>query len=173
MTNATADSRIEIAATAYGAPYDDPERGLKASAEDAILSVLVALYPGEYPAHDGEGMDKLRGDERLNDLADLVWETMECEGLGIREIAERLVPEIDGRMVGYRRAPWTRPRLPAGQIRASVNKQGAMKLYVPAAIARLVTQDTVFQPELTDEGLLFRYVEGQEPVKLPRWMGGD
>ena len=169
MPNATAESRIEIAAAAYQAPYDDPEWGLKASTEDAILSVLVALYPGEYPVADADNIYKLRQDERLNDLADHVYTSMECEGLEVDQIAERLVPEIDARMVGTLK-PHSRPRLPAGQVRPNITNRNAMRLYVPAAISRLVTEDTVFQPELTDDGILFRYVEGQNPVDLPRWM---
>lgn len=76
-------------------------------------------------------------------------------------------------MTSARRKPWTRPRLPRGQMRIQYthpNAGGAAKFHIPAAIARLVSPDAVFQAELTEEGILFRYVSGQQPVELPRWM---
>ena len=69
--------------------------------------------------------------------------------------------------------PWSKPRLPKGQLRIQYTKaggQGAAKLNVPAAIARLIHPEAVFQPELTEEGILYRYVGGQVPPELPRWM---
>jgi len=42
---------------------------------------------------------------------------------------------------------------------------------VPSGIARLVGPDRIFRVELTSEGILFRYVEGGEPVEpLPEWL---
>lgn len=42
-------------------------------------------------------------------------------------------------------------------------------LTVPARIASLVDDGTVFVPELTPEGILFR-VESGPPLDLPRWL---
>ena len=166
----TDPARIDAAAAAYDKTYEGPW-GLKASAEDVVLSVLVALYPGEFPEDANDNIDRLRTESRFDGLADEVWD-LQCEGLDTRDIVERLVPELDSRMAGTMK-PHARPKLPTGQVRATVNTQGTMKLYVPRALVRLVTPESVFQPELTDEGILFRYVEGQAPIELPRWMGGD
>lgn len=48
-------------------------------------------------------------------------------------------------------------------------------LHVPAAMAQLIGPEARFLPELTEEGILFRYVSGQEPFKfpeLPGWVVG-
>lgn len=63
---------------------------------------------------------------------------------------------------------------PRGQTRIqyaySKEQRGAAKLTVPAPIARLVGPDRLFAVELTDEGILYRFVEGGEPITLPRWL---
>ena len=62
---------------------------------------------------------------------------------------------------------------PRGQTRIASMKSGfagGYKLTVPAPLARMVGPDRLFQVELTDEGILFRYVEGGEPVQLPPWL---
>jgi hypothetical protein len=53
---------------------------------------------------------------------------------------------------------------------ARKDRKGSAKLTVPVAIARLVSDEALFQCQLTDEGILYRYVNGQQPVELPRWM---
>ena len=66
--------------------------------------------------------------------------------------------------------------LPRGQVRihgTHPNFGGsAYKLTVPSQIARMVGPDAVFQVELTEDGILYRYVEGAEKVELPRWLTG-
>lgn len=47
---------------------------------------------------------------------------------------------------------------------------GGAKLTVPAGLARVVGPDRLFHVELTEEGILYRYVEGGEPVELPAWL---
>ena len=44
------------------------------------------------------------------------------------------------------------------------------KLTVPATIARMVGPDRLFAVELTEEGILYRFVEGGEPIRLPSWL---
>lgn len=63
-------------------------------------------------------------------------------------------------------------RIPRGQTRIAANKDFSSKyvLSVPATIARLIGPDRVFQAELTEEGILYRYVSGGEPVVLPDWL---
>jgi hypothetical protein len=51
--------------------------------------------------------------------------------------------------------------------------QGAAKLTVPAAIARIVGSKILFKVELTQDGILFRYVRGRpayKPSELPAWL---
>ena len=52
-------------------------------------------------------------------------------------------------------------------------QKGSASLLVPAPIARLVGPDRLFAVELTDEGILYRFVEGGDPVRLPRWLTDD
>lgn len=62
---------------------------------------------------------------------------------------------------------------PRGQTRIQwTNKErtGSAKLTVPAPVARLIGPDRLFSVELTDEGVLYRFVEGGEPVTLPAWL---
>ena len=66
-------------------------------------------------------------------------------------------------------------RLPRGQTRIQwafgrEKMTGNSSLTVPAAMARLVGPNRVFAPELTEEGILFRFVEGGDPVELPAWL---
>lgn len=66
-----------------------------------------------------------------------------------------------------------RERLPRGQVRMQTVRAdgtGAAHFYVPAGLARLISLDAVFRPELTEEGVLYRYVEGQEASPLPLWL---
>lgn len=63
---------------------------------------------------------------------------------------------------GYARVKWSL----RGQ-------QGAASITVPAALARLIGPDRLFKAELTDEGLLYRYVDGGEPVVLPDWLSAS
>ena len=66
-----------------------------------------------------------------------------------------------------------RPALPHGQTRLSwsgANASGVAKLGVPAEIARLISTDAVFEIKLTDDGVLFKYVDGQSGMALPKWM---
>lgn len=61
---------------------------------------------------------------------------------------------------GYARVQW-----------ALRGQRGGASITVPAALARLVGPDRLFKVELTDEGLLYRYVDGGEPVEpLPSWL---
>ena len=48
----------------------------------------------------------------------------------------------------------------------------AFKLTVPTNIARIVGPDRVFEVELTDDGILYRYVEGDGPTVAapPAWL---
>lgn len=76
-----------------------------------------------------------------------------------------------------RAKPWTRPRLPRGQVRIQwtlADQKGSAKLTVPASIARLISSEAVFRCELTNDGILFRYLSGQQPasVGLPAWLNG-
>lgn len=70
--------------------------------------------------------------------------------------------------------------LPRGQVRPGVvkvtgsagHKSTAMRLIVPQAIAKLIDPESIFQVELTDEGILYRYIGGGKPVvpELPKWV---
>lgn len=66
--------------------------------------------------------------------------------------------------------------LPRGQMRIHSTHSdftgSGFKLTVPAVLARMVGPDAVFQVELTEEGILYRYIEGAERVELPRWLTG-
>jgi len=66
-----------------------------------------------------------------------------------------------------------RPMPPRGSTRISAAHNdftGSYKLTVPAALARMVGPDALFAVELVDEGILYRYVEGDVEVKMPRWL---
>lgn len=89
--------RVVIAAAAYFETFQGPW-GLKASTEDAMLSVLVALYPSDYPAHDAAGIYKIRDDARMCAVAERLWDDLECQGLDPAEIATELVPMLDDAM---------------------------------------------------------------------------
>jgi len=51
-------------------------------------------------------------------------------------------------------------------------KQSGARLTVPAGLARLIGPDALFAVELTDEGILFRYIEGtiQSTPEYPSWV---
>jgi hypothetical protein len=51
-------------------------------------------------------------------------------------------------------------------------KQSGARLTVPAGLARLIGPDALFSVELTDEGILFRYIEGtiQATPEYPAWV---
>jgi hypothetical protein len=74
-----------------------------------------------------------------------------------------------------RKKPWSRPRLAPGHVRvqtAHAYGTGSVRLPVPAAVARMIGPEAVFQVELTEEGILYRYVQGANPLvkQLPAWM---
>lgn len=64
--------------------------------------------------------------------------------------------------------------LPRGFARiqfAKRDNKGAAKLAVPAPLARMIGPERIFKVELTEDGILYRYVEGGEPVpSLPEWL---
>lgn len=50
--------------------------------------------------------------------------------------------------------------------------ENGFALAVPADIATVIPDDVRFQPEITDEGILYRAYRGDVPVqarKLPNW----
>ena len=51
-------------------------------------------------------------------------------------------------------------------------KNRRASLTVPTEIARLVGTERLFHVELTAEGILYRYVEGGEPLEFPDWLVG-
>lgn len=59
---------------------------------------------------------------------------------------------------------------PRGHVRLSAAKNGGFKVTIPASIGRLVGTDRLFRVELTDDGILLRYIEGGKPVQLPEWL---
>lgn len=61
---------------------------------------------------------------------------------------------------------------PRGHVRIRANVKGTgYFVTVPAPIGRLVGTERLFRVEVVDEGLLFRYVEGGEPLPpLPAWL---
>lgn len=65
---------------------------------------------------------------------------------------------------------------PRGHVRIQSNKADyqsstGYRVTVPSAVARLVGPDRLFRVELTDEGILLRYVDGGEAVEpLPAWL---
>ena len=61
-----------VAEAAYVATYAGPW-GLKASEEDAVLSVLAALYPGRW-THDAAGIDRFRARPELGKVASDLFE---------------------------------------------------------------------------------------------------
>lgn len=91
--------REQIAARAYlktfgqgpDATAEDKAWGLKASTEDALYSVLSALFPSDY----GDDFYKVRNSQPLQNLANRLWEEWECESMTAEEIAPRLVAAID------------------------------------------------------------------------------
>lgn len=69
--------------------------------------------------------------------------------------------------------PWgRRPKLPRGQVRMTEQTGGAWSIRVPAPLGRMIGEDRVFTVELTDEGILYRFLDdgGAEPVTLPDWL---
>lgn len=78
-----------------------------------------------------------------------------------------------GKGGAHRKGTKMRSLLPRGLVRIQWNlkgQKGSAHLNVPAALARLVGPDRIFKVELTEDGILFRYVEGGEPVDLPEWL---
>lgn len=56
--------------------------------------------------------------------------------------------------------------LPRGLARLQWNlrdQKGTAHIAVPSGLARVIGPERIFRPELTEEGVLFRYVEGGEP----------
>jgi hypothetical protein len=49
-------------------------------------------------------------------------------------------------------------------------RQSGARLTVPAALARQVGPEALFAVELTDEGILFRYLEGPVSAPYPEWL---
>lgn len=69
----------------------------------------------------------------------------------------------------------TRSNVPRGHARiqfAYADGSGNARITVPANLARMIGPDTIFRVELTEEGLLYRFVEGGQPVRdvLPNWL---
>lgn len=106
----TITTREEIATHAYlrcfGALPDSSEEdqrwGLKASSEDALLSVLVALYPSEFPSHTADSIYKLRGHPVAaligTDTEEGPFTVLEQEGNSADVIVEQTLPLIDNVM---------------------------------------------------------------------------
>lgn len=90
--------RVSVAATAYERVYEG-DWGLKASEEDALLGVLCALYPFDFP-EDAEGIYKIRATPSLVDLADWLGENAaDLYGDdGARDIIDALLPNLDSAM---------------------------------------------------------------------------
>lgn len=73
----------------------------------------------------------------------------------------------------HRQGTTMRTLLPRGLARlqwSNRDQTGTAHLNVPAKLARLVGPNRIFRVELTEEGILYRYVEGGEPVDLPGWL---
>lgn len=63
-----------------------------------------------------------------------------------------------------------RRTVPRGMMHIRRNVGGkSFVLTVPAALARQIGPNRLFKVELVDEGILYRYVEGDGPT-MPRWM---
>lgn len=68
----------------------------------------------------------------------------------------------------YTRSPSPMPTRKGDRLRG-----GGASITVPAALARMIGPDRLFRVGLADEGLLYRYVDGGEPVMtLPWWLVG-
>lgn len=93
MTAIPMSVRADAAREAYLAVYKGPW-GLKASSEDALLNMLVALYPADFPKFDAENIYKLRSIPVFVALADILW-NIECEGKDEFEIVDEMIPFID------------------------------------------------------------------------------
>lgn len=87
----TTTTRSEIAEQAYLATFDGPW-GLKASEEDALLSVLNAFYPA-FPKH-AEGIYAIRADKHLSALATALYE-ISLDGGDVHDIVAALLPKLD------------------------------------------------------------------------------
>jgi hypothetical protein len=85
--------RVALATAAYLQTYSG-HWGLKASSEDALLSILSWLWPDDWQAN-ADGIYKLRATPVLCDLSTWMWEELECAGLEAREIAEGILPKLD------------------------------------------------------------------------------
>jgi hypothetical protein len=67
-----------------------------------------------------------------------------------------------------------RPMPPRGSTRIQFTKpqtQEGARLTVPSWLARIVGPEALFHVELTDEGILYRYIEGSLPA-VPAWLNG-
>lgn len=91
-------SREGRAAVAYLSTFRGPW-GLKASTEDAVLSVICALYPYLGHAHDSVGIEWLRSHPNVSAAVDTISEDLEQEGMGAREIGAAAVPLLDEALV--------------------------------------------------------------------------
>ena len=84
----------EAAEKCFGVHDDATEEeqawGLKASEEDAVLSVLSALYPNEW-TNTADGIYKLR--ETRPDLAD-AWYEISCQGGDLLDMLQFVLPKI-------------------------------------------------------------------------------
>ena len=81
-------------------------------------------------------------------------------------------PRASGTGTGARKGTSLRMP-PRGSTRIQSSKSdfsSGYKLTVPAGIARLVGPDRLFFVELTEEGILYRFIEGGVPVELPAWL---
>ena len=88
------EGREAEAAKAYLSTFDGPW-GLKASTEDGLLSILSAAYPWLGFEKSGGGIERLRAHRSSPDLANEIYEELECEGLIAGELVRCALPMID------------------------------------------------------------------------------
>jgi hypothetical protein len=93
VSTANTDPRLRTAENAYLSVYNG-DWGLKASDEDAILAVIVAVYPKAGFTKDGSGIEKFRADDRLKTVSDWLYE-FGATGAEESEIAAGLLERLD------------------------------------------------------------------------------
>lgn len=103
------------------------------------------------------------------------WDEWDEKRLDLREGAwtdEELIAEVET-ISGRRRQ---RPRINKAGLRVHRIKSslpdftGGYVFNVPARLARLAGPDREFTVEMTEEGILYRYAGGGDPVELPTWL---
>lgn len=129
-------------------------------------------------AYEVMGISTAGADDNIEALADTLFEDCGETYKDVEDVAVFLYDQLRGIRADGRGTPsgpysiLVDGKKVRGYRIVTNNANGQNRLSVPREIAELVGKDRRFTCELTDEGILYRYQEGGDPIKvdLPAWL---